>query len=163
MLTVLLQVENRVKIELVFCFYFFRPDRGLNHDLKFSDDPADKTKPITVFDNESSAAYAAFYQDKFYLAPNEYLSCGKRFLLANVIPVDIVCLNSSYLQQLKHAFQGHGFIGDEQMNEEKREKLGLSSRRASSPSFAYDFPGHTGIELPVQCGSGCGSVVTLDC
>jgi calcineurin-like phosphoesterase family protein len=88
-----------------------------NHDVKFSDDPADKSKPITVFDETSSAAYASFYQSKFYLAPNEFLSCGRRLLLGNAVPVDIVCLNSSRLQQLKDAFQGHGFIGDRQMED----------------------------------------------
>lgn len=88
-----------------------------NHDLRFSDDPADKNEPITIVGEESSAAYAAFYQDRFYLAPNEFLSCGKRFLLGDAVPVDVVCLNSSRLQQLKGAFQGHGFIGDKQMED----------------------------------------------
>jgi hypothetical protein len=88
-----------------------------NHDLRFSDDPDDKNKPITIAGAESTKAYAAFYEQVFYLAPNEFLSCGKRFLLANAIPVDIACLNSSSLQQLKGAFQGHGFVGDKQMED----------------------------------------------
>jgi hypothetical protein len=86
-----------------------------NHDLRFSDEPANKNKPITSVDERSSEAYATFYKELFYLAPNEFLSCGKRFLLGNAIPVDVACLNSSSLQQLKDAFQGHGFIGDKQM------------------------------------------------
>jgi predicted MPP superfamily phosphohydrolase len=86
-----------------------------NHDLKWSDDPADKTKPIDSVGRDYSQAYAAFYEGRFFIAPNEFLSCGRRFLMGNAIPVDIACLNSSYLQQLKDAFQGHGFIGDKQM------------------------------------------------
>ena len=88
-----------------------------NHDLCFSDDPADKNKPISVVGDDSREAYSNFYQDLFYVAPNEFLSCGKRFLMSKAIPVDIACLNSSYLQQLKSAFQGHGFIGEKQMED----------------------------------------------
>jgi predicted MPP superfamily phosphohydrolase len=86
-----------------------------NHDLKWSDDPADKTRPIDSIGSDARKAYAAFYEERFFIAPNEFLSCGRRFLMGNAIPVDIVCLNSSYLQQLENAFQGHGFIGDNQM------------------------------------------------
>jgi hypothetical protein len=88
-----------------------------NHDLSFSEDPADKDKPIAVVGDDFKKAYSTFYQDTFNIGPNEFLSCGKRFLMGKAVPVDIVCLNSSSLQQLKNAFQGHGFIGDRQMND----------------------------------------------
>jgi hypothetical protein len=86
-----------------------------NHDLKFSDDPADKNRPIEFPGPDAVKAYSDFYKEVFYLAPNDYLCCGKRFLMSNTIPVEIACLNSSALQQLKDAFQGHGFVGDKQM------------------------------------------------
>jgi len=92
-----------------------------NHDLEFSTDPADKEQPIVNVKEDFSKAYSAFYQDTFYLAPNQYFSCGKRFLMGKAVPVEIVCLNSSSLQQLQHAFQGHGFIGDKQMEDAAKQ------------------------------------------
>jgi Calcineurin-like phosphoesterase len=92
-----------------------------NHDLEFSTDPADKVKPITIVGEGPRAAYSQFYEDLFYLRPNEFLSCGKRLLLGKAVPVDIVCLNSSWLQQLKDAFQGHGFIGQLQMKDAAKQ------------------------------------------
>lgn len=88
-----------------------------NHDLRYSEDPSDKSKPLDVIRPEFSADYSAFYRDVFSLAPNEYLSCGRRLLMGKAIPVEIACLNSSLLQQLKDAFQGHGFIGVTQMDD----------------------------------------------
>lgn len=88
-----------------------------NHDVKFSDDPSNKNAPITVAGGEARAAYGKFYQDLFYLAPNDYMSCGRRFLLGKAIPVEIVCLNSSWLEQRRDAYQGHGFIGQKQMED----------------------------------------------
>lgn len=92
-----------------------------NHDLSFSSDPADKNSPIKTVGHGSRSAYSDFYRDLFYLGPNEYLSCGRRFLLGRAVPVEVVCLNSSWLQQLKGAFQGHGFIGQEQREDAARQ------------------------------------------
>ncbi len=92
-----------------------------NHDLKFSSHPEEKGKKITITTEEARNAYNKFYQDIFFLAPNKFLSCGRRFLLGKAIPVDVVCLNSSLLQQIPGFFQGHGFIGQEQMEEAAKE------------------------------------------
>lgn len=86
-----------------------------NHDLRFSTDPADKTAPIEAAGEAATAAYGSFYQRLFYLAPNEYLSCGRRLLIDRAVPVEIVCLNSSWLQQEAGMFQGHGFVGEQQL------------------------------------------------
>lgn len=102
-----------------------------NHDLKFSTNPSKKGQPVTIVKDDYKAAYSKFYQDIFYLAPNRFLSCGRRFLLGKSIPVDIVCLNSSSLQQQKKAFQGQGFIGQEQMND-AAEKMGWQAGAAVS-------------------------------
>jgi len=88
-----------------------------NHDLGFSVDPSDKTKEIDVVGSKFREAYSTFYSNLFSLAPNEFLSCGRRFLMSKAIPVEIACLNSSLLQQQKDAFQGHGFIGVNQMDD----------------------------------------------
>jgi hypothetical protein len=105
-----------------------------NHDLKFSTDPADKNTRITITDDTSRAEYSQFYQDVFYLGPNEFLSCGKRLLLGKAVPVEIVCLNSSSLQQIQGAFQGHGFIGQKQMDD-AADQMGWDTE--SSAPHAY--------------------------
>lgn len=92
-----------------------------NHDLKFSENPAEKNSPVTVIDKSSRSAYSEFYQDLFFLEPNQFLSCGKKFLLGNAVPVEILCLNSSFLQQYPAAFQGHGFIGQSQLDNAANE------------------------------------------
>ena len=92
-----------------------------NHDVRFSDDPARKDTEITVAPDEARAAYSTFYQDLFYLTPNEYMSSGRRFLIGNVFPVDIVSLNSQMLEQRPGSFQGHGFVGQEQMTHAARQ------------------------------------------
>ena len=86
-----------------------------NHDLAFSVDPAKKALPITVAPDVARHAYESFYEELFYLKPNEFLCSGRRLLLAGCVPVEIVALNSSLLEQHKKAFQGHGFIGEAQL------------------------------------------------
>ena len=87
-----------------------------NHDLKFSSRPFANDEPITETWADARAGYATFYEQEFFQPPNPYLSMGRRYLLRNVIPVEVVLLNSSLLQQAANQFQGHGFIGDEQMS-----------------------------------------------
>jgi hypothetical protein len=86
-----------------------------NHDLMFTVDPTKKDAPITAAPADARRAYEQFYEDLFYQRPNEYLSTGRRFLLAGSAPVEIVALNSSLLEQHKGAFQGHGFVGENQL------------------------------------------------
>jgi 3',5'-cyclic AMP phosphodiesterase CpdA len=88
-----------------------------NHDIAFSADPSEKGAEITKASDEACAAYGDFYEDLFYQKPNIYLSSGRKFLLGNAIPVEIVCLNSSFLAQEKGLFQGHGFLGQPQLND----------------------------------------------
>jgi 3',5'-cyclic AMP phosphodiesterase CpdA len=88
-----------------------------NHDLPFSADPADKAGPVDVdiASETARAAYSRFYRETFFKEPNSFLSSGRKFLLGGALPVEIVCLNSSLLEQQKGLFQGHGFLGDEQL------------------------------------------------
>jgi hypothetical protein len=92
-----------------------------NHDIAFSSDPADKDQPVTVAPVVARAAYERFYQDLYFKKPNQFLSCGRRFLLGGAIPVEMACLNSSLLEQEKNLFQGHGFVGDPQMDHAAHE------------------------------------------
>lgn len=86
-----------------------------NHDLAFTTDPAKPDQKVTLAPTEARRAYEAFYESLFYLSPNKFLCSGRRFLLAGSVPVDVVALNSSLLEQYKGAFQGHGFVGEEQL------------------------------------------------
>lgn len=92
-----------------------------NHDIAFSDDPADKDQPVSVARDVARAAFESFYQDLFFKKPNQFLSCGRRFLLGGAIPVEVACLNSSLLDQQKDLFQGHGFVGDDQMDDAAKQ------------------------------------------
>jgi hypothetical protein len=61
------------------------------------------------------------YEDMFYIPPNEFLSLGRRFLLGGHFPVEVVCLNSSLLDQKKGWFQGLGFLGQSQLDHAAQE------------------------------------------
>ncbi len=99
-----------------------------NHDMAFSETPAEKGAAITRTSPESAASYAAFYEGLFRIAPNEFFSAGRRLLIGGALPVDIACLNSSLLQQhpdfrreesgvSSPVFQGQGFIGARQLED----------------------------------------------
>jgi 3',5'-cyclic AMP phosphodiesterase CpdA len=88
-----------------------------NHDIAFSSDPANKEAPVTIASDKATAAFRVFYKDYFGAEPNEFLSSGRRYLLARSMPVDVVSLNSSLLQQQPKWFQGHGFVGEAQLRD----------------------------------------------
>jgi len=106
-----------------------------NHDVAWSIRPDDKEAEIKAARGKAQEAYAGFYADLFNLTPSEYLSCGRRFLLGGVYPVEIVCLNSSVLEQRPGVFQGHGFVGHAQLEEVERE-FGWSKHDEQSESGA---------------------------
>jgi len=115
-----------------------------NHDLRFTETPENPDTPVDVVPADSRDAYAAFYKSLFHRSPNEFMSAGRRFLLGRSIPVEIVLLNSSLLEQVsepkqeaaggpagKHRsvrFQGQGFVGDPQL-EDAAKQMGWSTPR----------------------------------
>lgn len=105
-----------------------------NHDVAYSKDPASKWAPVTVAPAEARTAYAHFYQELFYKQPNEFLSAGRRFLLGHALPVEVVALNSSLLEQKKDFFQGHGFLGDTQL-EDAAKRMGWNGERDRPRAF----------------------------
>ncbi|WP_158627404.1 metallophosphoesterase [Corallococcus sp. AB045] len=88
-----------------------------NHDLSYSTHREERDAPIDITYPEARKEYAEFYAKLFGLTPNEHLSCGRRFLLGDSYSVDIVCLNSSILQQRPGVFRGHGFVGEDQLRD----------------------------------------------
>lgn len=97
-----------------------RPERVAlcpgNHDLRFSAEPWAKGRPIEHAGAKARGEFVRFWTQLFGEPDNEFLCMGRRFLLAGAVPVEIVCLNSSLLQQEAGVFQGHGFIGDGQLH-----------------------------------------------
>jgi hypothetical protein len=91
-----------------------------NHDLPFSDQPWEPGAPVQRVLDEARAEYSRLYQEMFYLSANEFLSSGRRFLLGGAVPVEIVSLNTSFLAQKKGVFQGHGFVGEPQLDHAAR-------------------------------------------
>ena len=94
-----------------------------NHDLAFTDSPDDKTAAIhnTPAPAEARFNYEEIYRELFYIQPNQYLSMSRRFLLGGHLPVEVICLNSSLLEQKEGWFQGHGFIGQAQLDNVESE------------------------------------------
>lgn len=87
-----------------------------NHDLAFSATPAAKNTPVTDVGPKSRAGFETLYEALYYLKPNVEMASGRRFLLGAAIPIEIAALNSSALQQTKDLFQGHGFVGQPQLD-----------------------------------------------
>jgi 3',5'-cyclic AMP phosphodiesterase CpdA len=87
-----------------------------NHDLAWSEDPANKDKQVSKVGEEPSAAYSSFYSKLFYVEPDYFLASGRRFILGRSVPIDLAILNSNYLQQQADLFQGHGFLGQKQLD-----------------------------------------------
>ena len=101
-----------------------------NHDLAFSNDPAEKGSKVTATSSKAREAFERFYEMLFFQRPNAYLISGRRYLLGEAVPVELVALNSSTLQQAKGHFQGHGFLGQEQLDEAAKQ---MGWTRADGP------------------------------
>ena len=72
-------------------------------------------KKPTKLSKKYAQSYKKFYQNVYQTNPNDYYCCGRRILLSNGKCVEIVALNSLYLQQYDN-FRGQGFISQEQLD-----------------------------------------------
>jgi predicted MPP superfamily phosphohydrolase len=86
-----------------------------NHDTLFEESVENGPISETVSE-EAKQNYSQFYEDVTFSASNEFLCSGRRIILGNRYPIEIVGINSTHLQQHQKTFQGHGFISDDQMN-----------------------------------------------
>ena len=95
-----------------------------NHDLKFSDSPYKPHDKIEIPFEESKECYTQFYHQVFGTDPTDTLYSIRRFLTPDLIPVELISVNSCALQQDKNHFRGMGYVGNDQMNaiEEKLSK-----------------------------------------
>ena len=86
-----------------------------NHDFVRKEEILGDCVPERVSENlDSINAYKEFYNSIHHLNPNEYMACGRRLLMSTGRTVEIVALNSLFLQQYKN-FEGHGFLSDKQL------------------------------------------------
>lgn len=95
-----------------------------NHDFSFSDDKSDLTikKTTTV----SSEEFRKFYKKIYNCEPSQYFCSIRRFLTKDLVPIEIINMNSVSLQQINiedekketvHSFAGLGYVGKNQIAE----------------------------------------------
>ena len=101
-----------------------------NHDFSYNPIDLQKNDQPDVLSSEYTEAYKEFYEKIYHIKPNEYFACGKKILLSSGITVEVVCLNSLYLQQYNN-FNGHGYISEEQLNFVEKE-MGWDNRQAQN-------------------------------
>lgn len=92
-----------------------------NHDLKFSEKPYAEDDKVTIAYDSSKEAYIDFYRQVFGADPTESLYSIRRFLTPDLVPIEVIAINSCLLQQDKDHFRGMGYVGNDQRNE-----IGLS-------------------------------------
>ena len=96
-----------------------------NHDLKFKDTPYEATDPVTVTLDDAKENYVSFYNQLYGVDPTDSLFSIRRVLTPSLTPVEIISVNSCYLQQDEKHFRGMGCVGDIQMREIE-EKLAMT-------------------------------------
>lgn len=99
-----------------------------NHDFKFSQKDLDVDEKPKAVSKLYTKAYSKFYKSVYNISPNEYYCCGKKILLSSGHVVEIVALNSLYLQQHQN-FNGHGYLSEKQLNFVATE-MGWNNKKA---------------------------------
>ena len=108
-------------IDALQSVYKLHPSRFVicpgNHDIQWADPEAEQyapKAPVSRARPEAEFQYRQFAQDALQLTfPSESLAMGRRLLLSNFMPVDIIAVNSSRLEN-RH-FAGYGFVSREQV------------------------------------------------
>lgn len=102
-----------------------------NHDIKFADEEGSE---IVYAEDYSKKEYMNLYKRIYGIMPNRFLAIGRKFLLGNRLPIEVVGLNSNCLQQAKGHFTGMGFVGNEQLALVEKE---MGWRNNPKSSYAY--------------------------
>lgn len=92
-----------------------------NHDMQWSTAAGeyDPKAPVTAVGPDAQANYRSFVNDTIQLTFQESLAIGRRYLLSNFVPVEILALDSTRLEQ-QH-FAGYGFVSRQQLNDAAAE------------------------------------------
>ena len=97
-----------------------------NHDFKFVNSNLDG-EPKAI-DKTHSKDFTEFYKKMYNISPNKYFCMGKKLLLSSGYIVEIVALNSLYLQQHPN-FNGHGYLSEKQLSFVETE-MGWNNKKA---------------------------------
>ena len=98
-----------------------------NHDITWLGGNGQAGQPAAA---EAEAGYRKFLQDTLRYIPGDQLSMGRRFLLGNFVPVDVVAVNSVRLE--REEFRGYGYVGMDQLTNAFHE-MGWTSERRAEP------------------------------
>lgn len=104
-----------------------------NHDIELCSHHSDTKSPITYITLEASKNYSVFYEKIYGKKGTPFFAVGKKFLLRNHLPVEILGLNSNCLQQVKDSFMGMGFVGEKQLRD-VAEAMGWENNQSD---YAY--------------------------
>ena len=121
-----------------------------NHDIQWgpADTDYDPAAPVAAASAEAQANYRTFVNDTIQLSlPAESLAIGRRYLLTNFVPVEILALNSSRLEQ-QH-FAGYGFVSRQQMNDAVAE-LGWTASNKGGQYRVIVLHHHVVPVIPVE-------------
>ena len=99
-----------------------------NHDLKLSESSFQEDEKVTVAPEKSKENYVEFYKKIFCIEPTESLYSIRRFLTKDLVPIEIISLNSCLLQQGEH-FMGMGFAGNDQLADIEKDLALTADKR----------------------------------
>lgn len=107
-----------------------------NHDFQFEGGLENYEDGLAIepVSRDRAGGFIQFYRCLYNKEPNEYFCSGRRLILANKYPVEIVSLNSFSMQQVRGQFQGLGYVGVQQM-ECVQKAYEWSEQRGSEKPF----------------------------
>jgi 3',5'-cyclic AMP phosphodiesterase CpdA len=99
-----------------------------NHDITWLTEAAgDAGRPAGP---QAEEAYRRFFSQALRFNAPEQLSLGRRYLLGNFVPVDVVAVNSSRLE--REDYRGYGYVGLDQLRQ-AFETMGWEKGGESGP------------------------------
>ena len=107
-----------------------------NHDMAYSEFVPGSE--IEYTQEIAKNNYVSFYKKIIGATPNGFCAMGRKILLKNRLPVEIVGLNSCSLQQEKAHFFGMGYVGHEQLELVEKE-MGWYDVDTNERSFSHAF------------------------
>ena len=121
-----------------------------NHDIQWSPPGADyePAAPVVAAGAEAQANYRTFVSDAIQLSlPADSMAIGRRYLLSNLVPVEIIALDSSRLEQAN--FAGYGFVSRQQIDEAAKA-MGWSDSKKGGQYRMLVLHHHVVPVLPVE-------------
>lgn len=85
-----------------------------NHDIRLSKEGFKEEEKVSVASEEAKENYVRFCRKIFGVEPTDNLYSIKRFLTQDMVPVEVISINTCVLQQGEH-FMGMGLVGNNQL------------------------------------------------